>query len=397
MKQFLPVILLLFTLRAGAQDVKPFYDSINEKYGFTVSKTIEPQFDNVWECLTGAYIFEVNDQYGYINANGEIDIPPMFDFAAEHSGSGYLFLFHSDTMYVWNSNNLTILDTFVLADGMYSLLFDANQFYIQGYDHFRVKKDGKMAYASVFNGIEINLKTDFLLNINYECSKKSKSVLLAGNNGKLSFYDNAGKQLFPHVIDDYLGTEKENAIVMMNGKVQFINLCTGKISNTASGFNEMICTNLNNKKGVINSKGNIIFPFEYDEIKSHRNNYYKLLKWKTDSENKYEYQFLGIFDNAKHNYVRAEDLNLNWSEQNCDGLDFLKDIHGVKNPNAEVPEYAMAVFLYNPETKMLEKKSDFMYWMMDCYADKEGKITIWSGPDKIGKIDRKANVEWREK
>lgn len=399
MKKLIIFILLAIEFNTNAQQLQPVYDSINQKYGFNVTKVIEPQFDNIWECLEGSYIIQSNGKHGYMNSNGDMVIEPVFDFAAEHNGTGYLFFFNSDTMYVWDSHNLFYRDTFILVDGIYSLIFDAGQSYISGYDYFRVRKDGKMAYASVFNGIEVNLKTDFLLEVKFECGKKNRSLYLAGNNKKLSFCELNGKQLFPHVVEDFLCVEKENAIVLMNGKVQFINLCTGKISNSVSGFNEMICTNLEGKNGVINNNGKVIFPFDYDAIRKYRENYYKLFKGETATESTTDlnFHFLGIFDNTNHNYVHSQDLNLDWLNQSCEGLDFIKDIHGVKNPNAEVSEYSMAVFKYNSETKMLEKKSDFIYWMMDCFADKDGTITIWSGPDKVGKIDRDANVVWREK
>ncbi len=86
--RILILFALLFSFSPAQAQLKPFYSSQNDKYGYvdTTGKIIvTPRYDMAWDFIQGMSIVKLDGKYGYVNESGVEVIKPRFDGALAFS------------------------------------------------------------------------------------------------------------------------------------------------------------------------------------------------------------------------------------------------------------------------------------------------------------------------
>lgn len=376
---------LFISIKLSAQNYEPFFDSTTNLYGFRSCQEIEPVYEKVYEINYNTFEVVKNNKVGLMNKSGEIILPINFGWMIPHYGSSNLLLFNSDTLFFWDTDeNILLDDTLILIKGPYDLLIDGGGSYIGNSETFQVYDNGSMSLANISQGIVKNMNTAYLDELNFKFKGQENTIYIAGNDSKYKFYDRKDQLISNESFNDFYGIIDEYAIVLYNSKVQFLNLTNGKLVSVSKKYKGDTYRNLSGKMGSISEKGEIGIPFIYPRIIDYRNGFHLAI----DDD----YNILGLYDLNGAQYLNDEDLKYNWSLQTLCGGDFFNGFHVVDDVENE--NYAKAIYLYNKESKKLEKVTDFIFSYISCYIDKDGTRKVESLDGKVGKIDKKCNVKW---
>jgi hypothetical protein len=208
----------------------------------------DEEITEVAEFSNGLARFKTQkNKYGYINTKGEFVIPPRFGYAD--------FLFGEGLAVVWeNDSTAYVINT-------------------KGEKQFNLKtknKSGKPIYFGGFqNGVLGCGYIDEYSNITYEyfLNKKGEKVLTIPSNITVctSFFN--GYALFSRRNknnDIYWGVIDRNGEIIIRPKYKSKN----NINNELGWFvyNDLLPMEDNGKYGLIDLKGNVICPFQFDEI-----------------------------------------------------------------------------------------------------------------------------------
>lgn len=231
-----------------------------------LTTTIEKQ-NNKYEYV---YAFENNhavfrtfaNKMGVIDSKGNVVVTPIFSFIYNKKELKNLFE-------VGNKINKKFKRGFIDLRGntKIPIIYD-DVFYVEK-DIIRVTKDNKFGVLDTLNNTILPIKFDYI--------SFDNDIIITQIKEKKELYDFRGKQISNIAFTDISNFIDNKAIVTFQNKSTSIIDHTGNIIlKTIKGFSfenvlndekYLIKNNLNEKKGVVNSKGDFMITCKYDAIK----------------------------------------------------------------------------------------------------------------------------------
>jgi hypothetical protein len=179
------------------------------------------------------YTAQKAGKYGVIGTDGKIVVPLQYDQLSNPRG-----------------------DLFIVTKNMKKGLvaFDGRQVLSLEYDeisytdkYFLVRKNGKTGIANREGAIILPVEYDVLSNA-YISNEYNSTVFVGAKNGKKGMVDAVlGKARLEFIYDDIIGTRRSSY-------------------NSTESFNNTIIAVKNGKYGMIELNGNVVVPFEYDDL-----------------------------------------------------------------------------------------------------------------------------------
>lgn len=292
----------------------------NEKYGildYKLNEILPIKYDSIDynDAYNGLYPISFNNKIGYIDNQGKIVIPLVYDYAEPFNGRLAKVSSNGKTKYI-DQNNKQVIPVFldqddnfeysphkhlivVKTDGKYGLyddygktLLEPNYQSIEIIDDFiQAKKGNKYQIfdfnlKSIFNQTFDELKwfdiedTD-TQSVNWVSPGETLGAI--GNDGKYLVITSKGKILLSELPYQIKGITEGLLIIKQNEKYGYMdkdsNIIIPLEYDGALGFNDGFAVVLRNKlMGVIDKSNNIILPIEYDYIENYGKGIFHVVK-----------------------------------------------------------------------------------------------------------------------
>lgn len=240
----------------------PFYALSQVNPAFLVKSNLN--YNRLEYKGEGLFGFEINDQVGYMDKNGNIIIQPEYSY--KQNGSAIPF-FYKGLIAIKKGDKMGIID----KTGKTVIPFEYDNLYV----HYRVKEafpaakkeNGKNIY-----GI-INAQNKIVIPIIYDEMLMDSNLVKVKKDGKWRLMNLAGKQILPDEYDAITTYSQEKLIqVTKADQLKFFDisgvLLFEKAKNvyTIIGCKEgMIKCKVNDKYGYLDLKGNEVIVTRYDD------------------------------------------------------------------------------------------------------------------------------------
>ncbi len=302
-------------------------------------------------------IIKIKDKYGAIDINGKTVINPKFDYIKPFSENIAVFKQGNYYGYINKLGDIIINPQFL----------NANDF-IE--DKACVKcTNGLYGYINKEGLLIINPQYDFAYPF-----KEGIAVVVLGN--KFGVIDDKGKYLINPQYDNLSEFEEGRAAAFINGGYCVINRKGKTIINPNKDIqeikilNNIIFASMNNKIGILNSKGDFIVSPRFNRIDNFENNYFvENYNLKTIFSSYLPGDKIGVFNIE---LISAEQVGL--VELQYKGPVTL-NINLINNIGAQIDRFEFNIKLYDENDLLLETKN---HWIVRLKNGDNKKLTFYS-------------------
>ncbi len=268
-------------------DAKQFHDGEalvrKEKVHFLIDKNgkklKEIPYPSVKYVQKGEYMFQSDSAWGIISSSGEVKVRMDFTELVRSGMIENVYVARKgDKIGIFSTETGVILPMEYECDEFEKVFGRDGDVYFGETSPLTLKHKDKWGVIELHGKIILPFEYEHLKAIGGYL-KEPKGYLGAKKNGKYGLIDYQGKEQIPFEYDFFLGQycnrerNQNDPYVFMNGeKIVLYDLSAKSVIAKASRSNESYyildyCTlSKGNKRGVIDTLGNIIIPFEYDVI-----------------------------------------------------------------------------------------------------------------------------------
>jgi len=289
-----------------SEDNDLIYARKDQKYFFLNDKgeMVLGPYDFSVDCFSksGLARIEKKGKIGFINKKGKIVIPPKYEYVIYNSIDTFVVLGINVPIKKTNSHNIKwgifnnkgkALTGFIF-DSIYQSTFNTHTSRETMAENglILVRKNNKYAYLNKKLKIKIPYgKYDKALPFN------ENRLAIVSKNGKYGIIDEFGHEIWELKYDKIFhpneyGNDEDFFIIQKNSKIGLLDQYAHKITdiNNKEYFKDFVgidsttyirifrIKNFKNKFGVIDSKGNLLIPFIYDDIRSFYKKKYSIAK-----------------------------------------------------------------------------------------------------------------------
>ncbi len=233
---------------------------VGNLYGFVNSegKIINAKFHGIRAFTEGMVLVQIRTKWGYVDKNGFVVIPPLFNDAYSFYDGLAKVLVGKKYGYIDTSGNYVVLPKFDYADNFSDNVAQAS---FEFKDTTYINKTGKTIFRA---------KNDFIYNY-------SEGVAPMLVNNKYGYIDKKGKTYIAPQFEEVRSFHDGLAFVKRNGKWGLINLKSryiiSPVFEAVREFNnELAAVKINNKWGFINKSGNFVIEPVYNAVRDFSEN-----------------------------------------------------------------------------------------------------------------------------
>ncbi len=251
-------------------------------------------FPGVKYFKEGQYMFQGDSVWGIVSTTGSVIARIDFWETFKNGLITNLFVARKgDQIGIFSTSEGLVLPMEYETDEFNKIFCRDGDLFFEVGSPLTLKRNGKWGVMEMKGKIILPFEYEYLRPV-AGYLKEAKGYLGACKNGKCGLIDYQGKEQIPFEYDFFLGqyqnkeqTPHDPFVFMKNGKVVFYDLADKKVipkvlPGEQSYSNSECCVMVKeNKRGVVDTLGNIIVPFEYETIEFGGGRFFDQQTWPT--------------------------------------------------------------------------------------------------------------------
>lgn len=257
-------------------------------------KLVDLPYPGVKFFKKGEYMFQGDTVWGIVSSTGQILARMAFAELYRNGVIENLFIAKKgNRIGIFSTTSGLVLPMEYECNEFTKVFCWDSQLYFQESSPLTLKHDGKWGVMELRGKIILPFEYEYLRPVKGYLNE-AKGYLGATKNNKCGLIDYQGKEIIPFEYDYFLGQyinkeigENDPYVFMKNGKIIFYDLGAKKVikkvpqGNDSYSTSECCILSKENKKGLIDTLGNILIPFEHELIEFGGGVFFENQAWPT--------------------------------------------------------------------------------------------------------------------